>query len=157
MECGNLLPLFAGQLVARHTSREFAQPETSLGLKSGDRSPHSRSKVVRNTYLIGLERLDRLIESAGNILIKPRCRTPDEDKPTTFVYDNRIILPAGESALDLTTWKYVEIPMNISCDVRAEARGTYRDHVFSGLFTTNVSYFEMFKVTVSGTFEIHVT
>ena len=49
------------------------------------------------------------------------------DKPTTFIYENTVIFPAGEEMLDLNTWQNVILPVNISCHVVAEARGFSMD------------------------------
>lgn len=81
----------------------------------------------------------------------------DPARPTAFVYHNRVTLPAGERILDLSTWKEVQLQMNITCDVHAEARGTYRDRTFSGAFATRMQYQGSGPVvTMSGTFEVHL-
>lgn len=82
----------------------------------------------------------------------------DSRKPTLFVYDNRVILPKGESILDLASGRNIELPVNFVCNVRAEASGTYHDHVFSGVFSTTMQYLGVEgTVSVSGTFELHLS
>lgn len=82
----------------------------------------------------------------------------DPARPTAFIYQNRVTLPAGERILDLSTWKEVQLPVNVSCDVHAEARGIYRDRTFSGTFATRMEYQGSGAViTMSGTFEVYLT
>lgn len=79
----------------------------------------------------------------------------EKENPTTFVYENTIILPAGESFLDINTWQQVTIPMNISCHVFAEAKGILGGNRFSGTFTTIMRYIEAnVNIQTQGMFEV---
>lgn len=81
----------------------------------------------------------------------------DQANPTLFLYEHHVILPAGEKLLDLNTWELVELPLNIRCNVRAEARGTYSNRIFSGSFTTTMHYLESsLNINIAGSFEIHL-
>ena len=79
----------------------------------------------------------------------------DSHAPTVLVYENTVTLPKGEQLLDLASWRQVELPMNIQCHVRAEAKGSYRDGVFSGSFETRIKSLGI-KIAMSGSFDIHL-
>jgi len=81
----------------------------------------------------------------------------DPSRPTSFVYAHRVILPAGEKLLDLNTWKHIQLPQNITCDVRSEASGVFENRTFSGRFMTDMLYVEAgMAVNMSGSFEVHL-
>ena len=78
-----------------------------------------------------------------------------QEKPTTFVYNNTLVLPKGEKLLDINTWSSIELPANISCHVIATAEGVLEGNKFSGRFSTEMNYIQAsIKVLMSGTFEI---
>ena len=81
----------------------------------------------------------------------------DFHDPTVFCYRNTIILPVGEEILDLTTWRRIKVPMNITCDVTAKAQGVYRERLFSGAFESFTRYHQFdLDLTLSGSFEVHL-
>jgi hypothetical protein len=81
----------------------------------------------------------------------------DRQKPTVFVYENRVILPAGEKVLNLATWRQEEFPNNITCQISAKAVGSYSDHAFSGTFLTYMRYLEMnVSLELYGSFHVHL-
>lgn len=81
----------------------------------------------------------------------------DIQSPTVFSSRNTIILPAGEEALDLTTWRRTKLLMNITCDVTVKAQGVYKERLFSGVFESILRYHEFgLDVALSGSFEIHL-
>ena len=84
-----------------------------------------------------------------------RSISDNPDSPTIFTYENTVILPSGEKLLDLRTWTDVILPLNISCQVFAEARGIIKENKFFGNFITRMNYIE-FKMTVdmAGSFEV---
>lgn len=81
----------------------------------------------------------------------------DPSRPTSFTYAHRVILPAGEKVLDLNTWKHIQLPRNITCNVRSEASGVFENRTFSGRFMTDMHYVEAgMTVNMSGSFEVHL-
>jgi hypothetical protein len=77
------------------------------------------------------------------------------EMPTVFNYRNTIIFPAGEEVFDLNTWNRVKIPVNVTADVSAKAKGAYSGRRFSGAFESLIRYHEFgVNVAMSGTFEI---
>jgi hypothetical protein len=80
----------------------------------------------------------------------------NKERPTVFVYENRVILPAGERLLDLQSWKEIELPMNLTCDISASASGVFDDAVFSGIFTTSMKYLGGLAIDMSGSFEMYL-
>lgn len=81
----------------------------------------------------------------------------DLDHPTVFSHGNTIILPAGEQVFDLFKWQHITLPMTVTCDVKAEARGVYNDRLFSGAFASLTQYREFgLHITLSGSFEVHL-
>jgi hypothetical protein len=81
----------------------------------------------------------------------------DPNAPTVFSYENTIILPAGEEILNLATWQPMTLPTNITCDIKAEAKGVYSERRSSGVFKSFMCYREFgLNLTLSGSFEIHL-
>jgi hypothetical protein len=79
----------------------------------------------------------------------------DKNKQTIFKYSRSIILPVGEKVLDLSTWKTIDLPINIRCDVKAQASGFLQANKFSGKFITCLKYSTMnTEIQVSGSFEM---
>jgi len=76
-------------------------------------------------------------------------------RPTVLAYENTVTLPKGEKLLNLSTWQLIELPMNIQCHVRAEARGSFREGMFSGLFETKIQSPNI-NIAMSGSFEVHL-
>ncbi|MDF1613846.1 type I restriction enzyme HsdR N-terminal domain-containing protein [Desulfurivibrio dismutans] len=81
----------------------------------------------------------------------------DPSHPTLLTYAHRVILPAGEKLLDLNTWKHIQLPQNITCDVCSRASGVFENRIFSGRFMTDMHYLESgMTVNMSGSFEVHL-
>lgn len=100
---------------------------------------------------------ERLGLSAFEMTSTDSQLSTDPAHPTLFKYVHRIILPAGEKILDLNTWRHIQLPQNISCDVHTEATGAFANGTFSGAFSTAMHYVEAGKIIhMSGSFEIHL-
>ena len=98
---------------------------------------------------LGLASFEMFSED-GNISVDP-------ENPTTFSYDNTVMLPKGEKVLDMNTWQPFMMPMNINCHVVATAKGVLHGNVFAGVFITEMNYLEArMAVQMSGTFEIYL-
>lgn len=81
----------------------------------------------------------------------------DQENPTIFIYNNTVIFPAGETLLDLNTWKSIILPVNISCHVVAEAHGFLDGHKFTGKFITIMNYLEVqMVVDMVGSFDVYL-
>lgn len=79
----------------------------------------------------------------------------DSTKPTIFVYENTVILPKGESLLDLNTWTNVVLPINITCHVAATAHCFLVGRKLAGEFVTRMNYMEFrMIVDMAGSFEV---
>jgi Type I restriction enzyme R protein N terminus (HSDR_N) len=79
----------------------------------------------------------------------------DSSTPTVLIYENTITLPEGEKLLDMSKWQQIALPMNIQCHVRAEARGSFQNGLFSGSFETKIES-SLISVGMSGLFEVHL-
>jgi hypothetical protein len=101
---------------------------------------------------------ERLGLSTFELVSESTRLSTDAQRPSVFVYDNRIILPAGERILDLRTWTQVEIPFNLTCDLKARAEGSFEKGMVSGIFTTDMQYLQLsFNLRMSGSFELHLS
>ncbi|MHB1183956.1 MAG: type I restriction enzyme HsdR N-terminal domain-containing protein [Desulfobulbia bacterium] len=81
----------------------------------------------------------------------------DKNMPTIFKYDQTILLPAGETLIDLNTWSEHQLPFNLSCHVLAKAEGVFNAGRFYGQFTTSMNYIEACMVVeMQGGFEIYL-
>lgn len=81
----------------------------------------------------------------------------DSAAPSRFVYESTVRIPAGEKLLDISTWQEVVLPAPITCAIRAEAIGSYKSGLFSGNFSTTMTYQGIpMRVAMSGTFEVHL-
>lgn len=76
-------------------------------------------------------------------------------KPTIFIYEGVATLAAGETLFDISTWSPIKLPMNVTLNITSEAKGTYRDRVFSGEFRTKYSGMGM-EVMMLGSFEVYL-
>lgn len=79
----------------------------------------------------------------------------DPAHPTDFSYQNTVIFPAGQELFNLVLWQPMRLEHNITCEIKALARGVYRDRLFFGLFVTE--YTSAFAFRMSGSFEIHLS
>lgn len=98
---------------------------------------------------------ERLGLSTFEMVSSDSIVSTDPDKPTTFIYRNTVILPAGEELIDLDTWKNIILQVNISCHVVAEAQGFLDGHRLAGKFNTKMTYLEaQVVVDMAGSFEV---
>lgn len=137
--------------------RVLSELQTSIAEGAIERDEQGR--MIAYVRTIGPSRsLQELNERLGlstfEMLSTDRILSIDSSKPTTFQYEDTIILPKGEEVLDLNTWKNIILPINISCHVVAEAQGILSGHKFSGKFITRMNYLEL-QITVDmvGSFE----
>lgn len=81
----------------------------------------------------------------------------DSSKPTSFYYQKRVLIPKGESLLNLGTWETHELPMDVSCQVNAQAMGAFEDCKFHGQFNTSIEYLDFdFEIVLSGEFFVYL-
>jgi hypothetical protein len=78
----------------------------------------------------------------------------DPARPTELSYQHTVIFPAGQELFNLALWQPMTLQQNITCDIKALARGVYRERVFSGVFATR--YVSAFLLELTGSFEIHL-
>lgn len=96
---------------------------------------------------LGLDRFE-MTSSDSKLSTDPRV-------PTTFIYRNSIILPAGEEVLNVANWQMTKLPMNITVDIEAIAQGVYKEQRFSGEFRSLYRVAGL-EAEVSGSFDIHL-
>jgi hypothetical protein len=77
----------------------------------------------------------------------------DDTRPTVFVHQSEVTLAAGEKLFDIQSWQKITLPMNVVVSIRAEAKGTYLNRLFSGVFATDYSA-SVLSLRVSGSFKI---
>ena len=78
-------------------------------------------------------------------------------QPTIFDSKMQTILPKGLVALNLTTWKEVEFPMNVTVDAVTRATGYLTGATFTGDFFASMTYKEFaMNVTLNGVFELQL-
>jgi hypothetical protein len=99
---------------------------------------------------------DRLGFSSFEMTSDDRALSTDQDRPTVFVYDHTLTLPAGEEMLDLTTWRRFRLPFNLHCHVLAKATGALRDRQLAGKFSSELDFGEQMKVQMTGSFAVHL-
>jgi hypothetical protein len=81
----------------------------------------------------------------------------DEGSPTVFESTRSVVLPKGEVALDMLSWKQVALPMNITATVHTKATGVLRGNEFAGEFVGTFTYKEIHLLLIAlGTFRIHL-
>lgn len=98
---------------------------------------------------------ERLGLAAFEMVSLDKALSVDKETPTTFVYEHTVVLPAGETLLDLNTWTEITIPMNISCRVFTQAQGILDRSRFHGKFTTMMKYLEAnIDIHMQGSFEV---
>lgn len=136
--------------------------ELQTGVKEGAVERDSNGGLVAFLKTAGPSRSlqelnERLGLSAFEMTSTDSQLSTEPAHPTVFRYVHSIVLPAGESILDLNTWRHIQLPHNITCNVQAEARGSFAKGTFSGAFATAMHYLEANRsVHMSGSFEIHL-
>ena len=79
------------------------------------------------------------------------------EHPTDFKNTQNVILPAGESILDLNSWQQIKLPINITCQTETLARGYLQGQDFIGKFYCKFFYVESrVNVELAGSFNIHL-
>ncbi len=135
--------------------------ELQTNISSGAIERDERDRLVAFLTMAGPTRsIQRLSERLGlasfEMISEDRQLSSLSGKPTVFHYQDRIVLPKGEKLLDLQSWREIELPFNIVCDVKASAEGTYSDRVFAGTFRTVMRYVQFSTIEMSGSFEMHL-
>lgn len=81
--------------------------------------------------------------------------TPEH--PTEFRNTQNVILPAGESILDLNSWQQIELPINITYQTETLVQGYMKRQDFIGKFHCKFFYVEsQVNVEMVGNFKIHM-
>jgi hypothetical protein len=144
----NLAPSIFGELQNGITRGSVERDERGHLVVFVEASGPTRSIQEFNERL-GLSKFEMISESAQ--------LSTELAHPTVFVYENQIILPAGERVLNPATWQHVTFPCNITCNIKTQARGIFHDSVLSGSFDTVMAILEMQQtVKLSGVFEVHL-
>lgn len=105
--------------------------------------------------------LQRLNEKLGiaqfEVVSTDKTISIDEKSPTVFQAHHKIVLPTGERILDMMSWREIELPMNITCNVETIASGILQKHKFVGQFIGKARYVETgINLAMNGEFEVHV-
>ncbi len=79
----------------------------------------------------------------------------EEEHPTVFTYQNKLVIPADTEILNLNSWQNFTLPVDIPCELTAVARGVYRAREVRGTFQANIRYPNL-PMTFDGTFNIHL-
>jgi hypothetical protein len=135
--------------------------ELQTGIAFGAVERDESDKLIAYLKTIGpsksLQELnERLGLSSFEMQSNDKTLSITSDKPTQFIYNQKIVLPAGEKLLDLNTWREVVLPQNISCDVKAIAEGILDGHKFFGRFYTNMQYDVGISAELGGKFEVYL-
>ena len=103
------------------------------------------------------EFIERLELSRMEMISESTSLSTDANQPTVFGYESTVVFPAGAEIPDLTTWKSILLPCNVSCHVRTTAQGTLQDRRFVGTFETEVQCQEKgSRASISGSFQAHL-
>lgn len=136
--------------------------ELQNGIREGAIERDSNGTLVAFLKTVGPSRsLQELNERLGlstfEMTSPDTMLSCDPSRPTSFFYANHVILPAGEKLLDLNTWNHIQIPKNITCDIRSKAIGVFENRTFSGRFITDMIYIEEeIQINMIGSFEVHL-
>lgn len=95
--------------------------------------------------------LDRIELSSADASISTNA-----DNPTQFVNTHRIIVPEGESLLDLATWSHILNPIRLDGRVDTHADVALTVRRLSGRFLQRITFKGVFAVEVHGDFDGHV-
>lgn len=98
----------------------------------------------------------RLGFSAFEMTCPDNALSTQSDRPSVFVYEHPSTLPAGEEALDLSTWRTIKLPLTLHVRVKATAAGVLKDRQFTGEFNTELDFEQQMKVRMSGSFAVHL-
>ncbi|MDA8133943.1 MAG: type I restriction enzyme HsdR N-terminal domain-containing protein [Desulfobacteraceae bacterium] len=98
---------------------------------------------------LGLHSL-HLFSDDGSISISP-------ESPTIFSATTNHILPKGSLVLDLSTWRELPLPMNISVQAQTKATGYLDGNKYMGQFNALLTYQEFgLNVEMDGSFNVHI-
>lgn len=98
----------------------------------------------------------RLGFSAFEMTCADSVLSTTSDRSSVFVYDHPSTLPAGEEALDLSTWRTIKLPVTLHVRVKATAAGVLNGRQFTGEFNTELDFEQQMKVRMSGSFAVHL-
>ena len=99
---------------------------------------------------------ERLGLSSFEMISDDNALSTIPERPSVFVYDHRMTLPAGEEVLDLSTWPRIKLPLNIHVHVVARAAGVLKGRQFAGTFNTDFDFEEQMKLSMAGFFTVHL-
>lgn len=158
--------------IVRITNGSITYDNNSLGLKPliGLVMAITEGAVERNingnleAYIetqVPYQSLQKLNEKLGlhslHLFSEHGSLSTDPDTPTIFSATTTHILPKGEVALDLTTWREVPLPMNISIQAQTTATGYLEGNKFLGQFNALLTYQELgLQVEMGGSFNVHM-
>jgi hypothetical protein len=66
--------------------------------------------------------------------------------PSVFLYEARLVIPAGYKVVDVNTWKTLSFPIDLSCRTRATASGTLDSGVFQGAYSSIIEFDPIMQV-----------
>lgn len=139
-------------------------PLTGLTMTIKDGSVERNEEGRLETYIeteVPFQSLQRLNEKLGlhsvKLLSESSTISKDPENPTTFLSTTSHILPQGEMALDLMTWREVSIPMNLTVQAQTSAVGVLEGNKFKGQFKAVLTYLEIgLQFWLKGSFQVHL-
>jgi Type I restriction enzyme R protein N terminus (HSDR_N) len=111
--------------------------------------------------LVPFDSLQKLNEKLGldqmRLTSTSSAISADPERPTTFENERRIVIPKGTVALNLSTWTEVEMPTNVTANVKTRAVGYLVDSRFVGRFFAEMNYPELgLNLTLEGEFKLQL-
>ena len=120
------------------------------------------SLIVYLTTQTLLRSMQELNERLGLDKFEMKSRSEwlslDPRAPDAFEYTATVVLPAGSQLLDMRTWTYTALPINVSCTVTATASGSLTGNRYGGTFNATYRFQELPVPTleVVGYFHVYV-
>jgi hypothetical protein len=126
------------------------------GAVERDERGHLIAYLRTLTPLRSLQELNERLGLASFEMTSPDTELSiNPSRPTRFVYENTLILPAGEQVLNIVTWQPMVLTRNLRCDVIAHADGVLARRRFSGVFRSRLNYIELdLMVDLEGLFDV---
>jgi hypothetical protein len=134
----------------------------TMAVTEGSIERNSNGKLEAHIEtLVPFQSLQRLNEKLGLHMIQVTSEgttlSNDGSMPTIFSGETQHILPKGERALDLYSWREVPIPMNMLVRTQTTANGVLNGHIFSGCFHALLHYISIpLDLGLKGTFRVHL-
>ena len=126
------------------------QRENGRGLIAYIKSLSPYEALQRLNEKLGLSKFE--VSSIDDVL------SASPDKPTIFEGEQEILLPSGESILNLQTWTEVVLPRSISCNIKVSARGWLESKTFQGHFESRHIFLEInLRYELKGRFKLHLS